>query len=241
MTRALVVAALAALAASSGWTDARMLSDTARALGPELAVNSSGQALATWDSETGPDCAQSPASLTCIHTVEVAWRDGFDQTWDWPVALARPGVGATPRLALNDAGRAAVIWVHDIGRDRVVQATYRTGPVDVFPNPSDLSAAVLEVRNHHVALDAAGYVYVTQDFVTIRAARAAAPAVAAAPKVAVATVPAALPGHRQACPICDGRPRTLTQPSCRRPRTLTQPSCRLTGGRHQPPGGAADR
>ena len=133
-----------------------MLSDTARALGPELAVNSSGQALATWDSETGPDCAQSPASLTCIHTVEVAWRDGFGQTWDWPVALARPGVGATPRLALNDAGRAAVIWVHDIGRDRVVQATYRTGPVDAFPNPSDLSAAVLEVRNHHVGLDAAG-------------------------------------------------------------------------------------
>src|SRR5262249_21812683 len=43
-----------------------------------------------------------------------------------------------------------------IGRDRVVQATYRPGASQPFPNPSDLSAAVLEVRSHHVALDAAG-------------------------------------------------------------------------------------
>jgi hypothetical protein len=156
LTRALIVAALAVSAAAPSWTEPRVLSDTDRALGPELALSSSGAALAVWDAETGPDCAQSPASLTCIHTVEVAARDGSGGGWGSPDRIARPGVGALPRVALNDAGRAAVIWVHDIGRDRVLQATYRTGPTTPFPNPSDLSAAVLGVRNHHVALDRAG-------------------------------------------------------------------------------------
>src|SRR5262249_26599096 len=103
----------------------------------------------------GLDWGQSPASLTCIHIVEVAAR-GPSGAWGSPDRIARPGIGARPNVALNDAGRAAVIWVHDIGRDRVVQATYRTGASEPFPNPSDLSAAVLEVRSHHVALDAAG-------------------------------------------------------------------------------------
>jgi hypothetical protein len=119
-------------------------------------MNSSGAALAVWDGEQGPDCAQAPASLTCIHIVEVAARDGSNGSWGEPDRIARPGIGARPTVALNDAGRAAVLWVHDIGRDRVVQATYRTGPAASFPNPSDLSAAVLEVRSHHIALDGAG-------------------------------------------------------------------------------------
>jgi len=156
LTRALVVLALAALAATPSWTEPRVLSDTGRALGPEFAENASGAAIAVWDSETGPDCAQTPASLTCIHTVEAVGRDHSSAAWDSPVPIARPGIGDRPTVAMNDAGRAAIIWVHDIGRDRVVQATYRVGPTAAFPNPNDLSAAVLEVRSHHVALDAAG-------------------------------------------------------------------------------------
>lgn len=46
--------------------------------------------------------------------------------------------------------------MHDIGRDRVLQATYRHGPNGEFPNPNDLSKEVLEVTSHHVALDEAG-------------------------------------------------------------------------------------
>jgi hypothetical protein len=75
-----------------------------------------------------------------------------------------------------------------------------------------------------VALDAAGYVYVTQDFVTIRRAPAvvaaartaspAAPAVAAAPRVAAATVPARLPAIAK--PVPAGRAYTASHH--RRPR-----------------------
>ena len=160
MTRALVIAAMTVAAATTSWTEPRILSDTAIALGPVLSMSSSGNALAVWDGELGPDCAQSPASLTCAHIVSVATRNGQTGGWSGTDRIARPGIGARPRVALNDAGRAAVIWVHDIGRDRVVQATYRTGANERFPNPDDLSAAVLEVRNHDVALDAAGNVVV---------------------------------------------------------------------------------
>lgn len=151
MTDALVLAALAL----SGWTTPQVLSTGSIALGPELSVAPSGAAMAVWDHESGPDCAQSPASLACAHIVEFSERPS-PLGWSYPREIARPGIGARPQVALNDAGRAAVIWVHDIGRDRVVQATYRTGASDSFPNPSDLSAAVLEVRSHHVGIDAAG-------------------------------------------------------------------------------------
>lgn len=119
-------------------------------------MNASGGAVVVWDRATGPDCVSSPASLTCIHTVEAVSRSSSGEAWSSPVPIARPGVGAAPRAAVNDSGRAAISWVHDIGRDRVLQATYRTGPREPFPNPSDLSAAVLEVRSHRVALDPAG-------------------------------------------------------------------------------------
>jgi hypothetical protein len=152
MMRAIVLGLLAA----SSWSTPHVLSNGDIALGPELAVSPSGAALAVWDHESGPDCAQAPASLTCIHIVEVATRNS-NGAWSWrPEEVARPGIGARPKVALNEVGRAAIIWVHDIGRDRVVQATYRTGASEGFPNPSDLSAAVLEVRNHQVGLDAAG-------------------------------------------------------------------------------------
>jgi hypothetical protein len=163
--RAVVAAGLAALVAVGAggampsWTAPQAISGAdadGLALVPELAVNASGRAIAVWDRETGPDCAEAPASLTCIHTIETAYRAGAGASWDSRHAINRPGVGARPRAAINDAGDAALIWVHDIGRDRVLQATYRRGPDGEFPNPNDLSKEVLEVASHHVALDDAG-------------------------------------------------------------------------------------
>jgi hypothetical protein len=151
MMHALLTAAVAA----AGWSTPQVLSNGSIALGPELSVAPSGAAIAVWDHESGPDCAQAPASLTCAHIVELSERPS-PLGWTSPRESARPGIGARPQVALNDAGRAAVIWVHDIGRDRVVQATYRTGAGEPFPHASDLSAAVLEVRDHHVGVDAAG-------------------------------------------------------------------------------------
>jgi hypothetical protein len=153
----MIHALLTAVVAAAGWSTPQVLSNGDIALGPELSMAPSGAAIAVWDHESGPDCAQVPASLTCAHIVEFSQRPS-PLGWDYPREVARPGIGARPQVAVNDAGRAAIIWVHDIGRDRVVQATYRTGANEPFPNPNDLSAAVLEVRDHHVGLDAAGNV-----------------------------------------------------------------------------------
>src|SRR5262245_21798475 len=152
---AMIHALLTAVVAAAGWSTPQVLSNGDIALGPELSMAPSGAAIAVWDRESGPDCAQVPASLTCAHIVEFSQRPS-PLGWDYPREVARPGIGARPQVAVNDAGRAAIIWVHDIGRDRVVQATYRTGVNEPFPNPNDLSAAVLEVRDHHVGLDAVG-------------------------------------------------------------------------------------
>jgi hypothetical protein len=154
---AVVAIALAGVAgATASWTTPQPLSSGGIALEPEIAANASGGAVAVWDQETGPDCATAPASLSCIHTVETAYRSRSGDPWDTGHAIARPGVGARPQAAINGVGDAALLWVHDIGTYRVVQATLRRGLTGDFPNPNDLSDSVLEVRSHHIALDAAG-------------------------------------------------------------------------------------
>jgi hypothetical protein len=88
--------------------------------------------------------------------VEAAYRSRSGDQWDSGHAIARPGVGARPQAAINGTGDAALLWVHDIGTYRVLQATLRHGLTGDFPNPNDLSDSVLEIRSHHIALDASG-------------------------------------------------------------------------------------
>lgn len=111
-------AGLAALVAAGAggampsWTAPQVISGAdadGLALVPELAVNASGRALAVWDRETGPDCVEAPASLTCIHTIETAYRATAGAAWGSRHAINRPGVGARPRAAINDAGDAVLI------------------------------------------------------------------------------------------------------------------------------------
>lgn len=138
------------------WGAPVQISTGDRALGPELALNVSGNGLVVWDQEVGSDCPTSPAALSCIHIVEAAARARDAALWQAPVEVARPGVGSRPGAAIDANGNAAIVWVHDIGRDRVLQATYRRGSLGTWPEPNDLSEPSLEIRNHAIALDAAG-------------------------------------------------------------------------------------
>jgi PKD domain len=154
-----VVAATLLLGASAagapGWGTPVQISTGERALGPELAINAGDDGLVVWDQEVGSVCPTEPASLSCTHIVEASTRSGGGP-WSAPVEISRPGIGALPTAALNDAGSAVIAWVHDIGRDRVLQATYRTGATGAFPEPNDISEASLQVVSHETALDAAG-------------------------------------------------------------------------------------
>jgi PKD domain len=138
------------------WHAPVRLSPADRALGPELGVNAPGDAVVVWDHEQGADCPTQPASLSCIHIVEAASRARGAGTWQAPVEVARPGIGAAPKVALDSNGAAAVIWIHDIGEDRVLQATIRPAGAPTWPNANDLSGSPLEIRNHDVGLDAGG-------------------------------------------------------------------------------------
>ena len=86
--RRAVLSAVAALAVAGAagamptWTMPHVLAHAGIALAPEIAANGSGGAVAVWDQETGPDCLTSPASLTCIHTVETAYRSRTGDVWD---------------------------------------------------------------------------------------------------------------------------------------------------------------
>ena len=100
VTRAAVATAVGLLMAAGvagampSWTAPRVISDAfvgGLALEPELAANASGADVVVWHRETGPDCVEAPASLTCIHTVETAYRVDPGGPWNSPNAINRPG------------------------------------------------------------------------------------------------------------------------------------------------------
>ena len=155
------MAAIGALVAAAGagamphWTDEQLIAG-GLAVAPEVAVNASGRAIAAWDDETGPDCATAPASLGCIHTVTVRDKPSAGAAWGGTSRVAQPGVDSRPADAIDGAGDAALLWVHDIGDGRVVQAAVRDTPAGQWPNAEDISKEVLSVGPHEVALDDAG-------------------------------------------------------------------------------------
>jgi PKD domain-containing protein len=157
--RTLAVAAVLALAlgtraaSAPTWSAVTRLSTGDRALGPEMALNALGNGIVVWDDWVGT-CA-NPAALECIHIVEAASR-GSGGPWAAPIEISRPGVGSGPQVAIDGTGDAAILWVHDIGRDRVVQATYRKGLNGSFPEPSDVSEPIREVRDQSIGLDGVG-------------------------------------------------------------------------------------
>jgi hypothetical protein len=151
---ALMVACAAG--ASPVWQVASAVSTGDRAVDAELAMNAAGDAITVWDEEVGADCPSAPAALSCVHVLDAAtWARG-SPAWRAPVEVTRPGVGASPQVAINAVGDTAIAWIHDIGRDRVLQASIRPSASGRWPNANDLSDAVLEIRNERIGLDDGG-------------------------------------------------------------------------------------
>jgi PKD domain len=162
VTRRIVLVIVGALAlvhaagSAPTWQAPVRLSPSDRALGPELGINPAGDAVVVWDHEQGADCPTQPASLSCIHIVEAASRSHGATTWQPPVEVARPGIGAAPKVAVDANGAATIIWVHDIGERRVLQATIRPPGAATWPNANDLSGTPFRIQSHQVGMDASG-------------------------------------------------------------------------------------
>jgi PKD domain len=152
----LVSAATLVFGTAPTWQSPVRLSPSDRALGPEIGENAAGDAVVVWDHEQGADCPTQPASLSCIHIVEATSRTRGSAAWQAPVEVARPGIGAAPKVALDQNGAAAIVWIHDIGDDRVLQATIRPAGASSWPNANDLSGTPIRIQNHDVAMDAGG-------------------------------------------------------------------------------------
>src|SRR5438034_7826784 len=107
------------------WLAPVPLTTSDRVLAANLAVAPAGEAVAIWDREVGTVCADQPANPACVHVVEARSRAAGAHEWRSPVEIARPGVGAAPQVAVDSRGDAIAAWSHDIGADRVLQASLR--------------------------------------------------------------------------------------------------------------------
>ena len=164
MTRAVLLAgvlfassALAALGAGSlGWAPPTRLSSGDIAVDPDVAVGPAGDALVVWDRQVGSVCPSQPANPDCVHVVEAASRPPGSSTWSPAVELVRPGIDSRPQAALDPTGSAIVVVVHDIGEERVLEASFRRGRSGEWPEPLDLSEITHRIGPHPAAFDAAG-------------------------------------------------------------------------------------
>ncbi len=145
-----------AAGASPSWVAPVRLSGDGIALQPSLAVSSAGDALTVWDREVGDVCPTHPENPACVHIVEAAARAPGASAWSTAVEIARPGVGSRPVGSVGAAGDGIVLWVHDIGENRVLQASYRRGRTGVWPEPTDISDVTTRIGPHAAAVDAEG-------------------------------------------------------------------------------------
>src|SRR2546423_14739477 len=139
-----------------GWLAPLPLTASGRVAAGNLACAPAGEAVGIWDREVGGVCADQPATPACVHVVEARSRAAGAGDWRAPVEIARPGVGAAPRVAVGPSGDAVAIWSHDIGADRVLQASLRPASTGVWQEPVDLSEPTASIGSHAVALDGRG-------------------------------------------------------------------------------------
>ena len=156
---AVAALALAGIAgAAPTWTGPVALSSAERVVSPDVAQSAAGDAIVVWNREEGEVCATAPENPACKHIVEAISRDPGATSWQSPVALAEPGVGSGPRAAVDSAGNAVVVWSHDVGEPRFLQASYRRARGGPWDSPIDLSDDRFRAGTQQVAIDGAGNV-----------------------------------------------------------------------------------
>ncbi len=114
---------------------------------PQAAIDRAGTAIVVWQQTDGA----GPSTI-----VRAAIRPAGGSFAD-PVTLSAAGTDSIhPRIAMNPAGDAVVVWDHVVGQTAaVVQAAGRPAG-GAFAAPLDVSAAGLTGALPHVALDDAG-------------------------------------------------------------------------------------
>lgn len=111
---------------------------------PQVAVDSSGDAVAVWQRYDGAD-----------YIVEAA-SGAAGGVWQAPVELSIAGQNAfTPQVGVDPAGDAIAVWARDDGANNIVQSASRAADGD-WGAPVDLSPAGQSAAGPQVAVDPSG-------------------------------------------------------------------------------------
>lgn len=114
------------------------------ATGPQVAVNSAGEAVAVWERSNGGR-----------DIVEASIRPPGG-SFSIPVKVSRSGFGGSfPQVAVDDVGGAIAVWRHVDGKSSVVQSAMRPAG-GRFSAPVTLSTDGLNAYLPQVAMNAAG-------------------------------------------------------------------------------------
>ena len=117
-----------------------------RTASPDIAINSSGEAVAVWHRIVGSRSI-----------VQSAFRPPGG-TWSKPTGISSPkGDAQEPRVAINAAGKAVVVWAQ-VGRKYFVVKSASRSPGGTWSAPSTLSANAREQASTEpqVAIDSSG-------------------------------------------------------------------------------------
>lgn len=114
------------------------------ALLPQIAINSSGNAVAVWQRSDG------------LNTIVQAATLQFGGSWSAPVDLSVAGQDADkPQIAINSSGKAVAVWIRSDGANDIVQAaTSQFG--GSWTAPDDLSAAGDSADVPQIAINSSG-------------------------------------------------------------------------------------
>jgi hypothetical protein len=116
------------------------------AVGPQVAVDSQGNAVAVWQRSNGAN-----------YIVQGAVRPAASGVWQAPVDLSIPGGDATDsQVAVDAAGNAVAVWMRFNSTKYIVQSAVRLAASGVWQAPVDLSAANLSASGPQVSVDPQG-------------------------------------------------------------------------------------
>lgn len=124
-----------------------------------VVLDAQGNAIAMWDSFTGPSFYSGTVFYDGTdHVVKAAVRSAATGAWAAPTDLSAPDrFDNTPDLAVDPRGNVYAVWEHYIeGAGRHLQARIRTAATGAWESAVDLVAPGGVVFDPQVAVDGAG-------------------------------------------------------------------------------------
>lgn len=137
-------------AGTGSWQAPAIVSNTKdEASLPQVALDSSGGAVAAWLSFDGSE-----------YSIRAATRPGLNGTWQAPVTIKKLGAMAVmeprPDLAVDSRGDAVVVWQRMEGSEAILEAAGRPAGASSWQAPETVSEKAGAMHPAEVGIDAAG-------------------------------------------------------------------------------------